>query len=327
MPAVHPRLARQSGELAKRRPHLSWRALEQLAAARREQRIAAEHDGDAVHAAGVRDMPRGMSGDIEHVERTADAAHVDHVIFRECARARGNRLAGRTVDRRPVPLGELAHAAHMVAVVVGGKDLRDRETLALHVVEHGHRIARVDDRRLRALAQHPDVVVAECGDRDNRRHGRIFRSAGSGVNVARRLVRDAARPVSARARAGVLRSNGRRHLRFLRAADRPARSAVPHAKPHSAAIHRRLRPARRSDRGSALAPVPRELDRPDRDAARARVHRRSAPDAARGVPRDPAGRTDRHLRASTRSRCSAPSATSAASSSRRGTAASSRSIE
>ena len=90
---------RQRGELAKRRPHLLRRALEQLAAARREQRIAAEHDRRAVHAADVRDMPRGMSGDVEHVERVADAARRRP---RRLPRARAcARESTRGPDRRP----------------------------------------------------------------------------------------------------------------------------------------------------------------------------------------------------------------------------------
>ena len=114
-----------------------------------------------------------------------------------------------------------------------------------------------------------------------------------GVDDARRLVRHRPRPVPARARAGVLRPDGRRHLRLPRAAGRPARVPVPRAEPHPVALDARLRSARRHHRRPARPAVRRERGRPDRDAARARVHRRPASDAARGLPRDPARRPDR----------------------------------
>ena len=58
-----------------------------------------------------------------------------------------------------------------------------------------------------------------------------------------------------------------------------AQSRIP------SALDARLRSAGRHHRRSALAAVPGELGRPDRAAARARVHRRSAPHAARGLSR------------------------------------------
>ena len=117
--------------------------------------------------------------------------------------------------------------------------------------------------------------------------------AAPAVNDARRLVRDAARALPARARAGVLRPDRRRHLRLPRAAGRAARVPVPRAEPDPVALDARLRPAGRHHRRPARAAVRRERARPDRAAARARVHRRSAPDAARGLSRDPARGPDR----------------------------------
>ena len=67
-----------------------------------------------------------------------------------------------------------------------------------------------------------------------------------GVNDARRLVRDAARPLPARARAGVVRPDRRRHLRLPRDADRAAGVPVPRAEPHRVALDRRLRRRPRS---------------------------------------------------------------------------------
>ena len=79
--------------------------------------------------------------------------------------------------------------------------------------------------------------------------------------------------------------------------DRTAGVPVPRAEPDRRALDASTRqPPARDPRRSALAAVRRELARPHRAAARARVHERSAPAAARGLPRDARRRTDRHLR-------------------------------
>ena len=98
------------------------------------------------------------------------------------------------------------------------------------------------------------------------------------------------------ARAQLLRSHGRGHLRLPRAADRPARLRFSRAEPHSVALDARLRPAGHGDRRPPLRAVRGKHVRPDRAAARARIHRRSAPDAARSLSGDAARRTDRHRR-------------------------------
>ena len=150
--------------------------------------------------------------------------------------------------------------------------------------------------------------------------------AAARVNDARRLVRDAAGQLSAHARAGVVRPDRRRHLRLPRDPDRAARVPVPRAEPDRDALDRRLRRRPRScvadphwlpfaENALDLIVLPHALEFTDR----------AAPAAARGLPRAAARGADRHRRASTRSACSAPSATSAASRRRRGTATSSRS--
>ena len=163
------------------------------------------------------------------------------------------------------------------------------------------------------FAQQPDVVVRECGDGDNRRHGRIFRT--------RRHACQRRSPTGSRRRSAAICSRASRRTSTRRSptssASTRCRSGCPSARSsRKAASPSRwtldYEPPARHHRRSALAAVRRELARPHRAAARARVHRRSAPAAARGVPRRSAPRARSSSRASIRSRCSAPSAISAA---------------
>ena len=150
----------------------------------------------------------------------------DLVALAQRMRAPGNRLPRRSVDGHLPALEQRAVAADMIAVMMRADDRGELELLALEIVDHRRSVAGIDDGRGAAFAQQPDVVVGERGDGDNRRHGRIFESAGQRVNRhARGVVRHAARPVPARARAGVFRHDARRHLRLSRAADRPAGDA------------------------------------------------------------------------------------------------------
>ena len=87
-------------ELAKRRPHLLRRAFEQLARNRPRTACRRRTRRRAVHAPGERDVPRGMAGDVEHVQRDARCRGTStRVVFRERTRAR--RESTRAPDRTP----------------------------------------------------------------------------------------------------------------------------------------------------------------------------------------------------------------------------------
>ena len=135
---------------------------------------------------------------------------------------------------------------------------------------------------------------------------------GRRVNDARRLVRDAARPLPARARAGVVRPDRRRHLRVPRDPDRPAGVPVPRAEPDRRALDRRSasRPRRSSPiRTGCRSRRTRSTSSCCRTRSNSRAIRTSC--CARSTARSgPRGRSSSP--ASIRSACSAPSATSAA---------------
>ena len=73
-------------------------------------------------------------------------------------------------------------AADMVAVMVRGEYCRQREGFARELGKDGRRVTRIHDHGGRSLVHQPDVVVRECGDRDNCDHGRIFGTGGECVN-------------------------------------------------------------------------------------------------------------------------------------------------
>ena len=131
-------------------------------------------------------------------------------------------------------------------------------------------------------------------------------------DIARRLVRDAARTLSARARAGVVRPDRRRHLRLPGDPDRPAGVPVPRAKPRRRALDRRLGAARGSPRRSRTGCRSRRT-RSTSSCCRTRSSSRAirtsccARSTARCAPKDRSSSPG-----SIRSACSAPSAISGA---------------
>ena len=147
-----------------------------------------------------------------------------------------------------------------------------------------------------------------------------------GVNDARRLVRDAARPLPPRARAGVVRPDRRRHLRLPRDPDRPAGMPVPRAEPHRRALDRRRR-----RRPAQVLADPHWLPFPENSLDlivlphALEFSARAASAAARGLSHDAPGRPDRDRRLQSVLAVRRAAAISAAARRRRGTAASSRS--
>jgi hypothetical protein len=65
----------------------------------------------------------------------------------------GNRLARGPEYRHAVARDERRNAADVVVVMMSRENRRQREPLAIEVLEHGLRIARIDDDRVAALAQ------------------------------------------------------------------------------------------------------------------------------------------------------------------------------
>ena len=93
--AVHARRVGQRRELRQRRPHLRGRALEQAAAARGEQRVAAEQRRRAAAPSPtIRDVPGRVARNVEHVERRGRCPGTStRSPSRQRVRAAGNRLA------------------------------------------------------------------------------------------------------------------------------------------------------------------------------------------------------------------------------------------
>ena len=55
----------------------------------------------------------------------------------------------------------------MVGMVVRGENRRELEPLTREIVEHRPRLAGIDHRGVRRIAQRPDVVVLEGAQRNN----------------------------------------------------------------------------------------------------------------------------------------------------------------
>ena len=67
-------------------------------------------------------------------------------------------------------LDELGDAADVVGMVMRGEDRGEPEFFARKVVEHGMRLAGIDDCGVGRVAQRPDVVILERPQWDNVRH-------------------------------------------------------------------------------------------------------------------------------------------------------------
>jgi hypothetical protein len=111
-----------------------------------------------------------MSGNVEHVELDLDAGDVDPIALDE-ARAQALDVLAGGAPHGAIPMGrQCQQPADMVAVMVRGENGIEREAVLGEEALDGRRIARVDDRGVRAVGEHPEVVVLESGNRMDLQH-------------------------------------------------------------------------------------------------------------------------------------------------------------
>ena len=221
--------------------------------------------------------------------------------FSRCGRGRrdlGRRRDGRWAGRRA--RGERAPRARRATAkegLVATRSIVGRVSAAA-MVGGGRSSVNLDARAMLAGPGHElSAVVGDGGDGDNRRHGRFFRTRRDALQrtLADWFATPLGRYLLAREQAWFDRTVAD-IFGFHGHPDRTAGVPVPRAKPDRRRGGRvDSAPPARDPRRSALAAVRRELARPHRAAARARVHERSASAAARGLSRDARRRTDRHL--------------------------------
>src|SRR5204862_3456099 len=94
----------------------------------------------------------------------------DAIAFTEGLRERRDRLVLRPVHRYASVLQQLGDAADVVRVMMRGENRGELEALAREIVEHRPRLAGIDDRGMRVVAQRPDIVVFERSNWINARH-------------------------------------------------------------------------------------------------------------------------------------------------------------
>ena len=104
--------------------HLRRRALEQPAAAAREQRVAAENDRARRDPPVAGDVARRMAGYIEHRQREPDGRDRDRVALGERAGNARDRFARRPEHRNGPAREQGAVAADVVAVMVRVREWR-----------------------------------------------------------------------------------------------------------------------------------------------------------------------------------------------------------
>jgi len=102
-----------------------------------------------------------MPGNVEHREFGAQLGDLYMIAFGHRIRERRNRLVLRTVHGARVTSKDFGDAAHMVRVMVRGKDGRQLQVFGGKVIEDRLRFARIDDGSVGRIAQRPDIVVLE----------------------------------------------------------------------------------------------------------------------------------------------------------------------
>jgi len=169
VPEVDAGVRRQRGQPRQRRPHHLRGALEQPAAAGREQRVAGEHRaGVAVDHVG--DRPQRVAGVVD--DPRAHVADRDLVaVLDEPRRPRHPRGVAPVGDdlERPDRHADALDPTDVIRMVVSGPDRRGLHAGARDRVEDRPRLAGIDDRRqVRSLAHHEVcVVVRETRDGDD----------------------------------------------------------------------------------------------------------------------------------------------------------------
>jgi hypothetical protein len=163
VPAVHLRVVGQGAQLLQRGVHLLRRAFEDAAAAAGEERVATEESTAPI----IGNVRARVSRDAEHGKARAELGEGHGVALGDRPREGGDRLAPRPVHRDREMLQQARDAPDVVGMVMRGEHRRERELLSREIIQHRLRVAGVDDRGVRRVAQRPDVVVLERPDRSD----------------------------------------------------------------------------------------------------------------------------------------------------------------
>ena len=167
MGAIDAHVVGQRAQPAERGPELLRRALEHLAAAQGEQRVAAEQR--PLLAEGVGDVAAGVAGHEEDLGLGLAEAVAVAVVDLDVDARDARLVAPRADDGAAGGFLDLEVAADMVAMVVGVEDMRDLPAALAGLGQDGPGHGRVDDADGAALrlAHQPDVIVAQDRDSDD----------------------------------------------------------------------------------------------------------------------------------------------------------------
>lgn len=185
MPAIDQCLVRQTGKGVERGEHLLRGPLEEPPAAGAEQRVPAEERA----VADIGDVPRSMAGHVLHLELEIETREMGAIPGRESCHFDGHALPARAEDRGPGRRDESRDAAHVIRVMVRRENRFEPQAVLCERVEHGFRVARIDDRdraRIARAANHPDIIVLESRNRPDVEHARVCGNRDPAANWPRR---------------------------------------------------------------------------------------------------------------------------------------------
>jgi hypothetical protein len=106
-----------------------------------------------------------MTRNFKHLQREAKVWQTDDVALAHAVGDRFDAFVERGVDVHRVVLNQRADAADMVGMVVRCENRREDEMLTGKVSDYRFGISGIYHDGVRALAQAPDVVVLEGGNR------------------------------------------------------------------------------------------------------------------------------------------------------------------
>ena len=183
MGRVDPRRGGQLRASGERLIQLFGATLEQAPAARGKQRIAAKQQ--VLRQIG--NMIQRMAWNLHYREFRKARGRSAALAFAQPPVDSPYVAARRSVNRCPVTMPEHAQAAHMVGVMVGYKNRGELHPLGGQPAFHGIRVAGIDHDGPIAFAQGPDVVVAECLERDDLQHVNNIILSGAPKRLDRRF--------------------------------------------------------------------------------------------------------------------------------------------
>jgi hypothetical protein len=105
-----------------------------------------------------------MTRDLQYAQRHPEFGQRYQVAFSDPVSRAVYAVIDRSIYGHRMAPGERANSADVVKVVMGGENRRKRELLVRKVLEHGFGITGVDDCRVAAAADAPDIVVPESRD-------------------------------------------------------------------------------------------------------------------------------------------------------------------